>query len=135
MSERIQNFKDLDVWKKAHQLAKEIFLLTDAFPKSYQFNVTSQLRRAALSVPTNLAEGSAAAHSKELIQFVGISKRSVSEVQYLLLFAQEQGLLTLEQYRVLSDRYEEVDRMLGGLRRSLNRRTGLTRHSALTTRH
>ena len=87
----IKSFRDLDVWQKAHRLAQEVFRLTDTFPKKYLFDLTAQLRRAALSVPTNIAEGCAASYSKELVQFLNIAKRSVSEVQYLLLFASEQN--------------------------------------------
>ena len=132
----IKGFRDLDVWRKAHGLAQEVFRISETFPRSYQFDLTTQLRRAALSVPTNLAEGCASSHSKELMQFVNIAKRSVSEVQYLLLFAHEQALLTEGKFLELDARYEEVNRMLGGLRRAL-RSPGIetTRHSSLVTRH
>jgi four helix bundle protein len=136
MGEHIRTFRDLDVWRKAHRLAQEVFSLTDVFPRKYLFDLTAQLRRAALSVPTNLAEGSASSHSKELVQFVNVAKRSVSEVQYLLLFALEQRLLQNDRFEALDGGYEELHRMLGGLKRSLGKVTnGRTRHSPLTTRH
>ena len=132
----IKSFRDLVVWKKSHELAQEVFNITEAFPRSYRFDVTTQLRRAALSVPTNLAEGCAAGHSKELTQFINIAKRSVSETQYLLWFACERALVKEDWYRVLDERYEEVNRMLGGLKRSLTQRSPLTtRHSSLATGH
>jgi len=135
---KIRSFHDLEVWRKSHQLAQEIFRLSDTFPRKYAFDITAQLRRAALSVPTNIAEGCAASSSKELVQFLSISKRSVSEVQYLLLFAAEQGLLGEDRYRELDARYEEIHRMLGGLRRSLREAQlvySVSRHSSLVTRH
>ncbi len=134
----IKNFRDLEVWRKTHELAQQVFSLTDAFPRSYLFDLTAQLRRAALSVPTNLAEGCAAGHSKELIQFINIAKRSVSETQYLLWFACERTLVEEKQHRELDERYEEVNRMLGGLKRSLSTSQGkvaVTHHSSLATGH
>ena len=133
----IKSFRDLDVWEKAHRLAQEVFRLTDTFPKKYLFDLTAQLRRAALSVPTNLAEGCATSYSKELVQFLNIAKRSVSEVQYLLLFASEQNLLSTDRLSEIDARYEEVNRMLGGLRRSLGngQAQSLVRHSSLITHH
>ena len=134
----VKSFKDLEVWRKAHVLAREVFQLTDGFPRPYAFDLTTQLRKAALSVPTNIAEGCATSHSKELIQFLSIAKRSVSEVQYLLLFAHEQCLLKEERFQEFDHRYEEVNRMLGGLKRSLNGErvsNGQSRHSSLTTHH
>ena len=134
----IKSFRDLEVWKKSHKLAREIFDLTDVFPRTYLFDLTSQLRRAALSVPTNLAEGCATSHSKELMQFVNIAKRSVSEAQYLVFFACERKLVSEAQFQELDSRYEEVNRMLGGLKRALREArppSTNTRHSSLVTHH
>ena len=131
----IKSFRDLQVWQKAHQLALDVFKLTDDFPQTYRFDLTSQLRRAALSIPTNIAEGCATPHSKELVQFLNIAKRSTSETQYLLCFACEQRLLKNDQLQQLEDRYEEVSRMLGGLRRSLSGTNSASRHSSLSTGH
>lgn len=131
MDQGIKSFRDLKVWRKAHGLAGQVFVLTEKFPREYLFDLTAQLRRAALSVPTNLAEGSAASSTKELLQFVSIAKRSASETQYLLLFASERRLLTDQQFSDLDLRYDEVGRMLSGLKRSLNERrltTALARH-------
>ena len=134
----IKSFRDLEVWRKSHELAKELFKLTDGFPPRYLFDLTAQLRRAALSIPTNLAEGCAAGSSKELLQFLNIAKRSVSEVQYLLYFAAGQDLVETEVIQQFDNRYEEVNRMLGGLRRSLHSKQHLSsnsRHSTPATRH
>jgi len=115
----IKHFSELVVWQKADLLAQQVFTLTEGFPRRYLYDLTSQLRRAALSVPTNLAEGSGTNYSKELIQFVNVSRRSVREVQYLLLFALRRELITVEQHQSLNEAYEEVFRMLNGLTRSL----------------
>lgn len=136
----IKSFRELEVWQKSHQLAREVFQLAETFPRTYLFDLTAQLRRAALSIPTNIAEGCATAHSKELVQFLNVAKRSVSETQYLLFFAFESGLVKDDRFHEIDARYEEVNRMLGGLRRSLNGvqapdAHSTTRHSPLVTRH
>ena len=126
----VRTFRDLEVWKKAHHLALRVFDLTEEKRDGYRFDLIPQLRRAALSVPTNLAEGCATAHTKELLQFVNVAQRSVSELQYLLIFAKERRVLSSEQYEDLKGDYEEVGRMLSGLTKSLKRR-----QAPLTTYH
>ena len=115
----VKHFTELMVWQKADALAHQVFDLTDSFPRKYLVDLTSQLRRAALSIPTNLAEGSASSSTKELLQFVSIARRSVRETQYLLQFALRRELLPVAQYETLTGAYEEVHRMLNGLTRSL----------------
>ena len=122
----IKHFRDLAVWQKADALAHQVFSLTDTFPRQYLFDLVNQLRRAALSVPTNLAEGYATIHTKELLQFINIAHRSVSETQYLLLFASRRQLVTAPVYEPLVNGYEEVHRMLNGLSTALRQRRLLT---------
>lgn len=135
----IQSFRDLEVWQKAHQVALKIFDLTEQCPRGYLYDLIPQLRRAALSVPTNLAEGCATAHTRELLQFINVAQRSVSETQYLLLFAFERHLLSEDQYGDFKEGYEEIGRMLSGLTKSLKqvRSRGLvvTSHQPLSTNH
>jgi four helix bundle protein len=90
----ITSYEDLNVWQSAGDLAQRIFDLTERFPKAYLYDLTSQLRRAALSIPTNIAEGCASFHSKEFLQYLNIARRSLSETQYLLGFACRRSLLT-----------------------------------------
>ena len=115
----ITSYKDLKVWEKADELAFAVFDLTDKFPKSYLFDLTSQLRRASLSVPTNIAEGCASFHSGEFLQFLNISRRSLSETEYLLFFACRRKLITEEQIRELDSVCEEISKMLNGLIKSI----------------
>ncbi|MBI4356229.1 MAG: four helix bundle protein [Candidatus Omnitrophica bacterium] len=115
----IKSFHELQVWQKADALAHRVFDLTETFPRSYLFDLTSQLRRAALSVPTNLAEGCATSHTKELLQFINVARRSVSETLYLLLFAFRRELLKAPLHEQLRGSYEEVVHMLTGLTHSL----------------
>ena len=81
------NYKELRVWQRADELAVQIYRLTKAFPKDEIYGLTSQLRRAALSIPTNIVEGYARKGDKELARFVNISIGSLAEVEYLLAFS------------------------------------------------
>ena len=89
----ITSFKDLKVWQRADELAFKVFDMTETFPKAYLYDLTSQLRRAALSVPTNIAEGCASFHSGEFLQFLNIARRSLSETQHLIGFASRRHLI------------------------------------------
>jgi four helix bundle protein len=89
----IQSYRELNVWQKADELAVRVYAITSKFPREYLYDLTSQLRRAALSIPTNLAEGCASPHTGELLQFINIAKRFLSETQYLLEFAHKIGLI------------------------------------------
>ena len=115
----VKHFTELAVWEKADQFAHQVFSLTDTFPRKYLFDLTSQLRRAALSVPANIVEGCASVHTKELLQGINVARRSVRETQYLLRFALGRELMSVPQYEMLTAGYEEVHRMLNGLTRSL----------------
>ncbi len=114
----IKNYHDLIVWQKANHLANRIFDATQAFPKEYLFDLTNQLRRAALYVPTNIAEGCASFHNKELLQFLNIAWRSQSETSYLLEFAVGRGLIGSGE---MVEACNEIGRMLNALIASLHR--------------
>ena len=81
------NHKDLDVWKESMLLAKEIYLLTNTFPKEELYGITSQIRRSVVSIPSNIAEGAARSSDKEFIQFLYISLGSLAEMETQLLLA------------------------------------------------
>lgn len=117
----IKHFTELAIWQNADAFAHGVFDLTDAFPHRYAFDLTNQLRRAALSVPTNIVEGRASTHTKELLQFVNIARRATREAQYLLQFSLRRKLLSAERHEALSTTSEEIHRMLNGLTRSLRR--------------
>src|SRR3990172_11304660 len=108
----IFSFKDLRVWKAADDLAPQIYTISEGFPKSYLYDWTAQLRRAALSVPTNIAEGCASQHTKELIQFLNISRRSLYETRYLILFAFKRQLISEDKYKEIESNLDDISRML-----------------------
>lgn len=115
----IRSYKELNVWQLADELAHKIYEQSKGFPKDYLYDLTNQLRRAALSVPTNIAEGSASSHNKEFIQFLNISRRSLSETQYLLGFANRQGLISQTDVKSLEDLSERIFKMLNALIKSI----------------
>jgi len=115
----ITSYKDLKVWERADELAFRVFDLTELFPKKYLYDLTSQLRRAALSVPTNIAEGCASFHSGEFLQFLNISRRSLSETHYLINFAYRRKLIRQSELLGLETIAEEVSKMLNALAKAI----------------
>jgi four helix bundle protein len=91
--------KDLDVWKLGIQLVKDIYATTAKFPQEEMYGLTSQLRRAAVSVPSNIAEGAARNGKKEFIQFLYISLGSLSEIETLLIIAEDLNYLDDASFR------------------------------------
>ena len=108
----MQNFKDLIVWKKAHENALMIYQLTKSFPREEQYGITSQLRRASVSVPTNIAEGCGKFTQKDFANFLQTSLGSSQEVEYLILLAFELTYITEKDYLKLNQSINEVKAML-----------------------
>ncbi|MDP3298451.1 MAG: four helix bundle protein [Thermodesulfovibrionia bacterium] len=110
--------KNLIVFQKADELAYQIYKATEAFPKSEMFGITSQLRRAALSVPTNIVEGYARKSKKELIQFINIALGSLAETEYLLGFSKKLSYHKADIPEI-EKLLEEVGKLLWSFYRSL----------------
>lgn len=110
-----KNYTDLLVWQKAHELAKDIYAINFKFKYDERYALHSQIRRAVISVPANIAEGVARQHNKEFIQFLFIAKGSLSETTYYLQFCNEQGYMSKDDYEKLYDKCDHIDRMLGSL--------------------
>ena len=96
MSDGIRPHYKLDAWKEAMELVKAVYRVTQNFPKEEMFSLTSQMRRAAISVPSNLAEGAARTSQYEFAQFLSISRGSLSELETQLLIAKDLGYLKHE---------------------------------------
>ena len=112
-----QHFKDLIVWQKAMSLVTAIYRATAPFPKDEQFGLTSQMRRAAVSVPSNIAEGQGRLTKGEFRQFLGHAKGSLTELETQVLIAQ--NLTYLKDPEPLLEQLNEVARLLNGLLNSL----------------
>jgi four helix bundle protein len=91
-------YEKFDAWTVSHQLALEVYSVTSKWPKSERFELTSQTRRAALSAPTNIAEGSAKQGTREFRRYLDITLGSLSELSYLLRFAKDLGFLEPDAY-------------------------------------
>ncbi|MFH1562293.1 MAG: four helix bundle protein [Nitrospirota bacterium] len=113
-------YKNLIVWQKADELAFRIYKLTEGFPRTEIFGLTSQLRRAALSIPTNIVEGYGRKSEKELSRFIDISLGSLAEVEYLFEFAKRLNYIKND----VSDTVfliEEVGKLLWSFQKAVNR--------------
>ena len=109
-------FTDLKVWQRSHQLTLEVYRITASFPSAERFGLTAQLRRAAASVPTNIAEGSKRLSNQEYSRFLNIAEGSLVETEYLLMLSRDLGYLALNSSEVMLNEVGEIARMLSGLR-------------------
>jgi four helix bundle protein len=115
-----RGYRDLVVWQKGLTLAKEIYLLTKQLPADEKFGLVSQMRRAAVSVPSNIAKGQARHTTGEFIQFISHAEGSVAELDTQLTLCQDLNLLTSKDTTNATNLLEELRRMLNGLRRKLS---------------
>lgn len=116
----MKDFNRLKVWEASHQLTLEIYIATGEFPKEEQYGLTSQLRRACASIPTNIAEGCGRDGNAEFSRFLQIAMGSSSETEYLLLLANELGYINQDQHRRLQEEITSVKRMLTSLIQKVN---------------
>jgi four helix bundle protein len=115
-------YEKLLAWKVSHVLALEIYRTTESWPKTELYGVVSQLRRAALAIPTNLAEGVAKSGPREFRRYIDIALGSASEVSYLLLFSRDRGLLPVKEWELLNAKRNRVGQLLWRLYRSIQQR-------------
>jgi four helix bundle protein len=114
-----QHFKDLIAWQKAMDLVAAVYQLTDRFPKREVYSLTDQIRRAAVSVPSNIAEGQAHFHQKEFLHFLRHSRGSLAEVETQLLLAQRLQYVSEEDAKPILQQVAEVGKILNGLIKSI----------------
>ena len=114
----ILSFQDLKVWQKAHNLVLEIYRLSKGFPDDEKFGLTSQIRRSAVSIAANIAEGYKKSR-KDFLRFLDIAEGSLEETKYHLILANDLGYYPKQVFQALFDLASEVGKMLTGLKRSL----------------
>ena len=114
-----QSYKDLLVWQKGIEIAKATYVLTHKFPPEERFGLTSQMRRAAVSIPSNIAEGQARHTTGEFIQFVSHAEGSAAELDTQLILSVELGFCPKDDVLPLYETIAELRRMLNALRRKL----------------
>jgi len=115
----ITGFRDLLVWKKVDTLAHKVFDITETFPNKYVNDLTNQLRKSALSVPQNIAEGWGCFQPKEALERLHICRDLLIQTQYLLLFARKRDLINEDQFNEFHEGYEQANEMLKGLIKSM----------------
>jgi four helix bundle protein len=115
----ITGFQDLDVWRAAHELTLASYKLSADFPKSEVYGMASQLRRAAASVPSNIAEGWGRRSTKEYLRYLSIAHGSLQETRYFLLLAKDLRCCSSERQQELEMLVNRIGAMLAGLERSL----------------
>jgi four helix bundle protein len=113
------NFKELLVWQKSIELVTEIYRTTDAFPKDETFGLRSQIRRASVSIPSNIAEGNSRRSKPDYLQFLKISRGSCAEVETQLIISRNLNFLHEANYLKLNQDITEISKMLNGLINSL----------------
>jgi four helix bundle protein len=112
----MQRYTELKVWERSHLLVLEVYRRTEGFPDQERFGLTSQLRRAAVSVPANIAEGSRRQGAQDYARFLNIAEGSLAETGYLVLLSRDLGYLEPDVAEKLSAEAEEISRMLYALR-------------------
>jgi four helix bundle protein len=112
----MQHFKNLKVWQRSHQLVLDLYKLSVSFPSHERFGLTSQLRRSAASVPTNIAEGCKREGQQDFARFLNIAEGSLSEAEYLVMLSSDLGYLSGNDSERLIAEISEIARMLHALR-------------------
>ncbi len=117
----IKNFEDLELWQVAHGLVLDIYCITKEFPKDELYGIVSQLRRAALSITSNIAEGFSRYHYNDKIRFYHNARGSLSEVKNCLILSKDIGYVSSEKHKNLSSKSDRVLMLINGLIRSIER--------------
>ena len=116
----MKDFRKLQVWEKAHQLALALYHVTASFPRDETYGLASQMRRAAASIPSNIAEGCGRDGDAELSRFCTIARGSASELEYQILLARDLKLIQPNEFEELTQQTVEIKRMLTVLVQKLN---------------
>jgi four helix bundle protein len=111
----VKDFKELRVWAKAHEMTLTVYQLTHNFPKEELYGLTSQMRRSAASIGTNIAEGCGRRSDGELTRFLQVARGSASELEYQLVLARDLHFLSLTDHRALEGQLVQIQRMLTSL--------------------
>jgi four helix bundle protein len=111
----------LDVWKRAIKFVEQIYKTTSSFPSEEKFGLTSQMRRSAVSIPSNIAEGAARNSTKEFINFLHISQGSVAELETQIIISKNLQFLDSQMEELLLKELDEISKMIIGLQRSLRK--------------
>ena len=114
-----KNYKDLDVWKKGIEIADEVYNITDGFPQNERYGLSQHLQKTAVSIPSNIAEGSARQYAKEFIQFLYISLGSCAELETQLVISYRRKYISQKKLEDLQESMDHENRMIMNLIKSL----------------
>ena len=128
----MQDFKKLDVWKRSHELALMVYKLSASFPREEVYGLTSQLRRAASSVPANIAEGCGRDSPLDFAHFLDIAFGSASELEYHLILAKDLGFLTAEDHESAANEVSGTKRMLSASEKAASQTSSSSKRSLKT---
>lgn len=112
---RVKTHKDLEVWKNSLQLVIDLYKITDSFPRTEVFGLSSQIRRAAVSIPSNIAEGAARKSSKEFTQFLHIANGSLAELETQLIIALRLAFISEDTFITINNKLNIIRSQLTGL--------------------
>lgn len=115
-----KHYKDLIVWQKAMALAKAVYRITEKFPGDERYGMTSQMRRAAVSIPSNIAEGQARRNTKEFLQFLFHARGSLAELETQMLLSADLGYARAEDVSSVQDALTEIQKMISAIHRKLS---------------
>jgi len=115
----MKSFRDLEVWRRAHELTLDVYRVTESFPSAELYGLTGQIRRSCASIPANIAEGCGRRGDAELARFLQIAMGSASELEYHVLLARDLNLLNGTDYERLAGDVTEVKRMLASFIKKL----------------
>jgi four helix bundle protein len=115
----MHKFKELKVWQKGRELVKEIYQATHKFPKEELFGLTSQMRRSAISIPTNIAEGCGRNTGNDLNRFLDIANGSSFELETLVILCFDLDFFSIEQFEYFDAKLNEIQRMMYGFKKSV----------------
>ena len=116
----MRDFRKIQAWQKSHELTLRLYKVTSTFPREELYGLTSQIRRASASIPSNIAEGCGRNTQTELARFVHIASGSASELDYHLLLARDLGFINQEIYLELGNTVSEIKRMLHGFEKTVS---------------
>lgn len=126
MNNKINSYRDLIVWQKSIALVTEIYKLTKTFPAEEKFGIVNQLNRAVMSIPANIAEGWGRESSKNYLQFLRISRGSLMETETLLVISKNLNYIDDENFRMISEKLDEIGKILQGLIKGVQQKINLT---------
>jgi four helix bundle protein len=116
----MKHWKDLLVWQKSHELVLSVYRITGSFPKTEQYGIVDQLKRASTSVPANIVEGHSRNSQKDFLRFLYIARGSIEELRYFLLLSKDLAYIPENIYCELENNCEQVSKLLNGLIKSLS---------------